>query len=198
MIFQVDNECNFVCKMCSMPPKSTQSRTSCKSDGESQSRPESSMPVLITNCDQEETDSGASTSAWTQIVRQELAREQRRKQIVITGLRLNPTDSHSDNHEEIDHVFEEIYRKFDRREDDKVVYTDDFDFKFLGKKRDDDKPSPILVEFGSAFVRDRYLKMASVLKGSDIYSQVYLEKCLSKEEQKEQYLMREKRRQSQK
>ena len=113
-------------------------------------------------------------------------------------MKLNPNDSRSDNHEEIDHVFEEIYRKFDHREDDKVVYTDDFDFKFLGKKRDDDKPSPILVEFGSAFVRDRYLKMASVLKGSDIYGQVYLQKCLSKEEQKEQYLMREKRRQSQK
>ena len=193
------SECNFVCKVCSLPPKpSTQNRASCNSDGESLSRPEPSTPVLITNHDQEESDSGVNTSAWTQIVRQEFAREQRRKQIVITGLKLNPNISHSDNHEEIDRVFEEIYRKFDHREDDKVVYTDDFDFKFLGKIRDDDKPRPILVEFGSAFVRDRYLKMASVLKVSDTYSQVYLQKCLSKEEQKEQYLMREKRRQSRK
>ena len=79
------SECNFVCKVCSLPPKpSTQNRASCKSDGESLSRPEPSTPVLITNHDQEESDSGVNTSAWTQIVRQEFAREQQRKQIVIT------------------------------------------------------------------------------------------------------------------
>jgi hypothetical protein len=64
-------------------------------------------------------------------VRQDFARERQMKQIVTSGFILDPNDTLIDTHKEIDHVLEEKGTEFEQREGEKVVYVDDFDYKFL-------------------------------------------------------------------
>ena len=126
-------------------------------------------------------------------MRQELARERQKKQIILTGLKLEPKSTTSKIYDKIDDILKELYVNFEQRDQDTFVNA--FDFKFIGRQNDE-KARPILVEFETEFERDRVVRMAFVLKDSDSYSNIYIQKCLSKEEQKEQYLLREQRRQN--
>ena len=192
------SDCSFVCKKCSQDQHSASNEAPSQNPGcskvdiDSQNRrKEASKPAQTSFLVDE---SNANTSAWQQVVRQEFARERRKKQIVMTGLIIDHKSTHDDTYENIDDVIKELYFKFGNRKNRDDFSTDRFEFKLIGKPNDE-KPCPILIEFQSEITRDRILKMAFTLKDS-AYSAVYLQNCLSKEEQREQYLLREKRRQN--